>query len=304
MLPGSTLAVPGITQQREVANDQYETDPYRLEGVATHTGGTYDQENAAEQAPEAVTTTQPMYNDMYATTTARRLNPSSTQDREQEPQQQEPQQQQYDQDRYPQVTQTFILPVQTQQPTNQVQQPQEATTQPTGQVSQPQAPEQTQQAPQPVRHDSEYRSWLAPAAVGAGAGVLGEEAYRHHTQSQNFSVLNPPPQTTEQDRGGFSSAVIAEEPFSSATRDSATYSQPSSSSFTDSTAPTSVSGAGSGSGASELGGLENKGAHPTGRLFPKVVRHNTDMSVSNLHVPGEFPKGGGSGSSAWDMARE
>lgn len=41
----------------------------------------------------------------------------------------------------------------------------------------------------------------------------------------------------------------------------------------------------SGSG---LGGLEGKGAHETGR-FP-VVRHDTDMSVSALHVPGEFPR--------------
>lgn len=39
-----------------------------------------------------------------------------------------------------------------------------------------------------------------------------------------------------------------------------------------------------------LGGLESKGAHETGQVFPAVVRHNTDISVSQLHVPGEFPK--------------
>jgi hypothetical protein len=38
-----------------------------------------------------------------------------------------------------------------------------------------------------------------------------------------------------------------------------------------------------------LGGLEREGAHETGAFFPKVVRHDTDMSVSQLHVPGEFP---------------
>ena len=40
--------------------------------------------------------------------------------------------------------------------------------------------------------------------------------------------------------------------------------------------------------SSVLGGHEAKGAHETGR-FPKVVRHDTDISVSQLHVPGEFP---------------
>jgi len=28
----------------------------------------------------------------------------------------------------------------------------------------------------------------------------------------------------------------------------------------------------------------------TGRIFPAVLRHNTDMSVSQLHIPGEYPK--------------
>ena len=41
--------------------------------------------------------------------------------------------------------------------------------------------------------------------------------------------------------------------------------------------------------APPLGGHEAEGAHTTGRLFP-IVRHDTDMSISNLHVPGEFPK--------------
>ena len=41
-----------------------------------------------------------------------------------------------------------------------------------------------------------------------------------------------------------------------------------------------------------LGGLEARGAHETGQMFPKVIRHDTDISVSQLHVPGEFPKKG------------
>ena len=52
---------------------------------------------------------------------------------------------------------------------------------------QPYAP-QTQQAPNPPlpqspqRHQSNYGDWLAPAALGAGAGVVGTEAYRRHQQ--------------------------------------------------------------------------------------------------------------------------
>ena len=37
-----------------------------------------------------------------------------------------------------------------------------------------------------------------------------------------------------------------------------------------------------------LGGNEAKGAHLTGSFFPRVVRHDTNLSISNLHVPGEF----------------
>ncbi|KAK4983300.1 phosphatidylinositol 4,5-bisphosphate-binding protein [Elasticomyces elasticus] len=51
-----------------------------------------------------------------------------------------------------------------------------------------------------------------------------------------------------------------------------------------------VGGSG-GSSSSHIGGLEAEGAHQTGRLFPRVLRHDTDMSVSRLHVPGEYPRG-------------
>ena len=29
-------------------------------------------------------------------------------------------------------------------------------------------------------------------------------------------------------------------------------------------------------------------AHPTGHMFPAVLRHNTDVSISDLHIPGEY----------------
>jgi len=59
------------------------------------------------------------------------------------------------------------------------------------------------------------------------------------------------------------------------------------------TQPAANGSASSGAAAaqtSKLGGLESEGAHETGRLFPSVVRHDTSLSVSALHVPGEFPK--------------
>jgi hypothetical protein len=38
-----------------------------------------------------------------------------------------------------------------------------------------------------------------------------------------------------------------------------------------------------------LAGNEREGARATGHFFPSVVRHNTGLSISRLHVPGEFP---------------
>lgn len=38
-----------------------------------------------------------------------------------------------------------------------------------------------------------------------------------------------------------------------------------------------------------LGGLEREGAHETG-TFPRIVKHDTSLSVSRLHVPGTYPK--------------
>ncbi|KAF2208444.1 hypothetical protein CERZMDRAFT_118819 [Cercospora zeae-maydis SCOH1-5] len=40
--------------------------------------------------------------------------------------------------------------------------------------------------------------------------------------------------------------------------------------------------------SSPLGGNEAHGAHETGQIFPRVIRHDTNLSISNLHVPGEF----------------
>ena len=136
-----------------------------------------------------------------------------------------------------------------------------------------------------LRMDSSALDSAETGAAGLGAGILGEEAYRRH-QQQKFS----PPALT---------SAVLDAPRSS---------------MSQSTAPDLDSGVSSMTStppSSGLGGLEKEGARPTGNLFPSLLRHNTDMSVSALHVPGEFPKGTVStdnvpatGNRAWEAARE
>ncbi|TID14348.1 ph domain-containing protein [Venturia nashicola] len=209
------------------------------------------------------------------------------------------------------------------------------------------------QQPLNTRHDSNYKSWMAPAVGGAalGAGAVGTEEYwrnrRNEAEAQKEeraldSALNPLAEdTTEKMHIGSSPHA-----------------------FTDNTVPTSynndnvatpsiiqtvplqgvttakspVGGEGSIPGAAPLSippasaaealepitgtsaiiqepesfndvakeGVDvlptgtsihtqydtardgRVNAHPTGHIFPAVLRHNTDVSVSDLHVPGEF----------------
>jgi hypothetical protein len=156
-----------------------------------------------------------------------------------------------------------------------------------------------------MRQNTNYSDWMAPAAVGVGAGVLGTEAYRHQ-QNKNLSSTNPiseeqqTPYEDERPRD-----LTGGHPTMPTTNDAAT-TNPSafaanngiSGATYTSTAPLPVMIPSSSNHGAEtpgaqstdgLGGLESEGAHETGNFFPKVVRHDTDMSVSKLHVPGEFP---------------
>jgi len=210
----------------------------------------------------------------------------------------------------PVPTQTFVLPLHSEAPTHQIQ---EDIPSPTYHVQEERpssviTPITTQPLPtsqdwrpipqEPVRQHSSYAEWMAPtaaAATGIGAGVLGEQVYEHH-QEQRATML--PPTSTTRD----ANPQIDTNDFVNAPRSSTSTDYPRSS-MSQSTAPTSVSGYTGPSSSSSpssggLGGLEKEGAHATGRMFPRVVRHDTDMSVSMLHVPGEFPKGGGSGVSS------
>ena len=183
------------------------------------------------------------------------------------------------------------------------------------------------------RDHSSYGDWMAPAAIGAGAGAAGAAAYNHYNHDDKADLQQQA--ATEAaliDDGGVEAAPAAApvSPISNitsatgnapVTNDRDLTSEPAVSPLVES-APGTVdnqpiatqaatngpsttylsygSSMGPGiAGSSDiaapqldggLGGLEARGAHETGHIFPSVVRHNTDISVSQLHVPGEFPK--------------
>lgn len=209
------------------------------------------------------------------------------------------------------------------------------------------------QQPLNIRHDSNYKSWMAPAVSGAalGAGAVGAEEYwrnrRKEAEAQreeralnpafgplaegttekmpvdsspstftdstaptsfngnstdtNYSMLIVPLQgvTTAKSpvlgEGNIpgaaplyippASAAVALEPI---TGPSATESQPES---FDDTVKEDLDVLPTGSSVHTQYDTARDGrvnAHPTGHIFPTVLRHNTDVSVSDLHVPGEF----------------
>ncbi|KAK5114371.1 hypothetical protein LTR62_002623 [Meristemomyces frigidus] len=252
--------------------------------------------------------------------------------------------------RAPVQTQTYSLPIQSQQPVYQQQQPPVATTlppttyQPTHQQStttQPPPPPSSNPTSQPPflgddRHTSTYGDWMTPTTAtagvaGVGAGVIGAQ-YLHDRRNNAAADRSPEPfpvmseadkarlpepsemgtvaggaalQPSSTDNlaavsvplGGrgavpeekVSAIPVADRPFES--RTPAQVAEPM--------ATKSVSGTGTGTkvgpsaqdGGRGLDGLEGANARETGRFVP-VVRHNTDMSVSALHVPGEFPRRG------------
>ena len=271
-------------------------DPYRLQGIASHSPGmtpgaaSYDEDQARYMAKPQSTSAQPQ-------------------------------------------DQSFFLPGQqhlSQQPASHYQQ---------AEHTQPAQPNPTSYEPD----QSSYSNWIAPAAVGVGAGAAGAAAYNHYNHDDKSDLQRQA--ATEAalvDDGGVEatssaapannlSSTAGSAPFG-ATRDatSAPVITPVGNSTTSAPIITPVgngttdavdnkpvaspvtgndpsttylsyaSNTGSGiAGSSDitapklddgLGGLESRGAHETGQIFPKVIRHDTDISVSQLHVPGEFPK--------------
>lgn len=307
-------------------------DPYRLDGVR----GSYDGERHATLAQD-----QPVLQSADRALAAPVVAQSAN----------VPQQQAYQEPVYQQQQ-----PAVAQQP---IAQQQPAVSQQPMAQQQPTIAQQGQSAPTSafdnMRHNSSYGDWMGPAAggavAGAGAGVLGTEAYRRHqrdaTVPETEGDVSPVSPTEATDPVADAAVVPAEIPSEAATS-SAAYaavpvnptaseelaepaetrrgspgiiglsdaatpvtSLPSKPSFGDRSnidgilsgtstppttaaaisAPLSAPSAGTAARSEDegLGGNERVGAHETGELFPRVIRHDTSLSVSALHVPGEFP---------------
>lgn len=124
---------------------------------------------------------------------------------------------------------------------------------------------------------------VAPAAshVAVGtlaAGNLETQAARHHEDAATASIpSNTQPSSTVIPVSTVPTQDVSEKSASSDSTVPATLSEPSQYNV-DPTEPSS------------------RRLHPTGALFPTVVRHDTSMTVSDLHIPGEFPAVGRGGS--------
>ena len=257
-------------------------DPYRLQGIASHSPGmtpgaaNYDEDQARYMANPQTYSAQPQ-------------------------------------------DQSFFLPGQqhlSQQPASVYQQAEHI---------QPARPNNTTSNYE--RDQSSYANWVAPAAVGVGAGAAGATAYNHYNHDDKSDLQR---QAATEAALIDDTGVEVATPAAPINNDpSASGSAPFSSSRDALAAPiafpvqsgnvshvnnkpitSQVAGNGpnytpatttGGVIASSpditapktdrtLGGLEARGAHETGHIFPSVVRHDTDISVSQLHVPGEFPK--------------
>lgn len=362
-LPGGGASFPAAQQQN---NEQYEADPYRLEGVATHLAGApigaaagaaamhqNDQDHRAGDDKQVVADSREPVS-QYETNPVDNFNHQPAQASAYPTFQSQPVQdtnfQQPVHQQQPAQTQTFAMPVQGDAPLSQAQRQSD--------LSPHDHPHH------PVRQNTNYGEWLAPAAAGVGAGALGAAAYNKHEQNKDKDVAEEEAlpaksedRLTNPTTGNTNTLQHAgKRPATATTADStrALYNEPFSSepmvtgvnALPTASMPAANAGAynsnlGTSGDAtnidalgatttipyrdgedSELGGQERKGAHGTGKLFPAVIRHNTDMSVSQLHVPGEFPEGQGPGAfgrpgaprtttagsfvppSQWDLVRE
>lgn len=175
-------------------------------------------------------------------------------------------------------------------------------------------PAQAPSFPPPERHDSTYGNWMAPAAGGTAAGALGAGAYRHHQQNRELEqqqvreleqvqqrvldevnnsapAANSPAATTSTTPSAIpmplhvtapspAALPVELEPNSLATTPAANYT-----SFLHGVQPVPA--------AVSMNAVNGGPAIPTaesGKSFPGMQRTNTDFSVSDLHVPGEYPK--------------
>ncbi|KAF2835785.1 hypothetical protein M501DRAFT_980957 [Patellaria atrata CBS 101060] len=164
------------------------------------------------------------------------------------------------------------------------------------------------------QNSTSYGEWMASATGGVAAGALGAEVYRQeqdgpsdmHTRERYLNAEDAPiPVST--DREGQTTTRV---PVHSALVDEIPESPPPSSlAESGTTIPTTLSddSVEPPRGSTYLGAIghvpanrnpdgdgptptSNKGVHETGEFFPPIIRQNTDISISQLHIPGEYPK--------------
>lgn len=205
----------------------------------------------------------------------------------------------------PVKTQLFALPAESRQQPQQAMNPNQAPVN-----AQPQDSFPSSKPTSDPRPSSDYGDWIAPAAAagaGVGAGILGKKAYDGRRDDATVAELggkevSPVEDTTPS--GGAAPATATTTPTAAAA--AVTAAAPTSSAelrtaqsdHSTAATPGGISGPSESAVATQarsgggLRGLEKDGAHETGQFSPKVLRHDTDISVSALHVPGQFPRRG------------
>ncbi|KAF1956590.1 hypothetical protein CC80DRAFT_412755 [Byssothecium circinans] len=158
------------------------------------------------------------------------------------------------------------------------------------------------------RHDSTYGDWMAPAAGAAGGvafGALGADAHRRHQQHQEQPLQNQASAQQFREADALEGTTRAAPILERHPNHTAAPPNPATSAFIpipvsapvasepDSLATTPSTNVQSFLGAAEVlpAGTSSKAVANGGADKPSAVRRqNTDMSVSDLHVPGEYPK--------------
>jgi hypothetical protein len=293
----AVTALPGVVAlepTRAVEPAHYDDNPYRLQGVSTHEQQPAQQRVAFTSAtPGSVAHARETLPLREGVDTPEHYQPNAEES--------------FNQTSAPQNNQTFVPPVQHAAPAHQLQ---------------PDVLSQQSLAPvaKPIRQNTNYGSWMAPAAAGVGAGALSSEAY-HHQQDKDLPSAdtlaeeqqtpyederprdltagnNPTMPTSNEAATNNPAAFTSNNGISGATHTTTapfpvliphSSNVPQSPEFVPYSSSTYGAETPRAESSDALGGLEREGAHETGAFFPKVVRHDTDMSVSQLHVPGEFP---------------
>lgn len=134
------------------------------------------------------------------------------------------------------------------------------------------------------RHDSTYGEWMAPAAGGAVGGLAGFGASKGRETNFTDGNLQANSQPVQEQYQNIHATTSG--------RDDTV--QTPGSEFSDKTGQTTLSAVSSEPGV-RFGSTANHSSPPmvpgsARPVFPGMTRNDTDFSVSDLHVPGEFPK--------------